>query len=143
MTATSAITGMELHVITGFPATVEVLGNGCGKSQPILKSTPPVIGQSQTLSGLTGSSTGAHLLLIGLLGEPRYIPGLVAPGCSIWEDLSVPGFIVTPHPPGHRWSLPLAIPNDPALIGAQLAVQGAYSSLPLSLSNGLLLQIGR
>ena len=143
MTATSAITGMELHVITGFPATVEVLGKGCGKSQPILKSTPPVIGQSQTLSGLTGSATGAHLLLIGLLGEPRYIPGLVAPGCSIWEDLSIPGFIVAPHPPGAHWSMPLAIPNDPAFIGSKLAVQGVYSSLPLSLSNGLLLQIGR
>ena len=142
MTANSPATGMELHVISGSPATVEILGNGCGKPQPTLKSTPPVIGQSQKLSGLTGSSTGAHLLLIGLLGEPRYIPGLVAPGCSIWEDLSVPGFIVTPHPPGPRWSLPLAIPNDPALIGSQLAVQGAYSSLPLSLSNGLLLKIG-
>ena len=141
MVAETREEGVELHSVSGFPATVEVLGQGCGSTFPRLHSSTPVVGKNQKLTGYSGLSNGAHLLVIGLPGIPMSLPGLIASDCSIWADLALP-IVVTPHPIGPRWSLELGIPSNKGLIGRKLAIQGAYAPLPLALSNGLLLTIG-
>jgi ELWxxDGT repeat protein len=138
--ASSDIYGRKLFRLGVSPASVEATGVGCGGQAPVLTASHPLLGGTCTISG-RGPNTGARLLIAGLPSPPFRVPGLVAADCAIWVNLSLT--LVVPLPASANWSIPVGIPNTPSTIGVKVMLQAAHDPLPLSLSNGLQLTIGR
>jgi len=132
--------GRELFRVDGTPGTVEHLGFGCGRTLPQLDSTDALIGQTLTLTG-SSAPTAAGIVAVSIPKPPVAVPGTVTAGCAVWVDQAT--LAVVQQPAGKTWSLNVAMPNDPTLIGAQLRLQSAYAPVPLSVSNGLQVTIGK
>jgi ELWxxDGT repeat protein len=134
--------GEEVFVFNGSPATATTVGESCGKNPNDLRASNPILGATMTISGRRAPTTGARLLVIGGPGTPVGIPGIIAPECAVWEDLSLP-ILLAGLPGGSAWSLRVPIPNNPNLLGVRARMQAAYDPLPLSLSNAIDLLVGR
>ncbi len=125
-----------------FPgATAKAFGFGTNDLLP-LTATDPALGTTMkmTLSGMGTSQAG---LLI--LAAPTTNPTAISPGW-IYFDISTlyMGIVVTPAGGG---ATTLPVPNDPALVGAQIASQGFVypaSTPPIGVdfTNGVLLTFG-
>ena len=128
-------------------ATAMAYGEGCAASgyEPELRATDPVLGASLTFSVREAIANAAGVALFGAPSVPELQLGL---GCAL---AVVPvGGIGVPFATdagGRFTSPPIAVPNDPALVDQQLALQAAVGltanlPLPIDLSNGVLLTLG-
>ena len=83
----------------------------------------------------------AGVLVFGAPTPPLAIPGVTAPGCLVWADPSA--LILRAPPSGQTRGLNFPLSNNAALIGIRLRMQSVYNPVPLLLSNGLQVTLGR
>ncbi len=139
----SGITGQDgdLTAVGGIFALVHPYGEGCptGAGEPLADASPPFIGQTNHVD-LANAPVGAQAYL-GVGSLPTRTPAF---GCTIltsgdWGMLGP----VTVDGNGEA-SVSYTLPNDPALVGAQIYVQWSIlqgSSNPI-FSHGLQLRAG-
>lgn len=136
---------------------VQRFGVGCAGSfgnQPVLyAATEPLVGNPGFALSLAGAAPASSALF--LLGLPRTVPLDLTPiggsGCSLSVDTQATLASVTSAGDARRGegavTVGLPIPANPALRGGLLAVQAAVvdlangRALPLSISNGLVVQL--
>jgi ELWxxDGT repeat protein len=130
-------------------ANSQAAGYGCAADgrPPRLSAGDPVLGT--TLQFDAASPRAATRGVLGL-GIPTTPPALhLADGCWIPVDYGLPAVLVFFTTDGQgAWRLAVPVPNDPTLIGLDLAAQvgidaPATPPLGLDLSNALLLRAGR
>jgi hypothetical protein len=136
-----------LRVLTLLPlAQTSLIGPGCGgtTAQPVLNSTIPKLGFNVTFSILSGppGATGAVVA-----SAPPVAPIPLGSGCTVFVDPAAFSQFWTPTlGPGGAASTIQALPNVPALAGAQVVIQGIFpgTSGPLGfhLTGGRLLVLG-
>lgn len=132
---------LELH------ATSQDVGYGCTPTTtvpPRLWSDDPVRGTTAMVQIAHGPDSGLGISLLSLYTTNVHPLGSGACDYFVDSSLIVMGYAVTP---GGMASLPLSIPNNPALDGARFRLQAL--TLPISgllqaeLSNGVTLTVGR
>lgn len=137
-------TGIDPATAFPLPASSLSVGPACGRALASgLFATAPILGQTLKLSATNNASTvmvGA-LLFGSEANSPLPIPG----GCSSYVDYTQ-GFIGVPQSITAQSleETTLLLPNDPALLGARIAVEvvsldGASS---LATSNAMILLLG-
>ncbi|MAG57792.1 MAG: hypothetical protein CMJ83_16015 [Planctomycetes bacterium] len=138
----------------GVPASVVNLGTSCGLPlEPVLSSTPPVLGQPVTISVQSVFPNALLFLAVSFAPvAPLVIP--TSPPCTVYVDAVNPAnFFLFPTAftdPTGAWSLTLSLPPPPAALGVEVILQvrlcaPAGPPGPLSpdwLSNGLRLRFG-
>ncbi len=129
-------------------ATAMAHGAGCAASgfDPELRATDPVLGASLTFAVRDAVANAAG---VALFGAPSFPEQQLGRGCAL---AVVPtgsvGVAFTTDAAGRFTAPPLGVPNDPALVDAQLALQAAIGPtanvpLPVDFSNGVLLTFGQ
>lgn len=121
-------------------ATVTLVGTPCGPAS--LSSTLPSMGATMnlTIDGITPGLAGSLFQSPGTGVATPYL------GCNIYvTQLNVAALFLTDA--NGDASVPVNVPNNPALCGAQLVVQGAVwsgtgSVLGMDVTNALELQVG-
>lgn len=126
-------------------ASVTDIGGGCGTGSPVLSSTLPVLGQTQTF-GITSPLPNEIVLFAWSPGNPVALP---LGTCIVTEDPAGLSLLVAgiTDPAGNA-TLPTQTPNAPLLLGARYTVQALVTKAngPVlgfaDLSNGLLVNMG-
>ncbi len=125
-------------------ATAQVEGAGCAPGvPPALRASDPVLGQVMQVS-VRGPAVGASgVLVIG----GRTVVRLPGAGCELYVD---PGLLLAAQPfavGASGWSMPIGIPNSPALGGVGVMLQAAVAPSPMPLgfdqSNGVVATLGK
>jgi ELWxxDGT repeat protein len=138
-----AALGTELYAIE-LGATAQPLSGGCARpTDPLLRATDPVLGTSLALIGDRAPSS-MGVVLIGSQARPGQP---YAPGCRLLVDLSLPFIDVFVFATAGAFGLTIPLPNDPGLndvlLGMQAGFADATAPLGISLSNAVLLRLGR
>jgi hypothetical protein len=136
-----------LRVITLLPlAQTSALGTGCGGTsvQPALSSTLPRIGQSVTLTILSGPPGASGVVAVS---PPPSAPLSLGSGCTVFVDPAALTQIWAPMLSATGGaSIALAVPNLSTLAGVQLVAQGIFPGttgpLGFHLTSGRLLTLG-
>jgi ELWxxDGT repeat protein len=129
-------------------ATAMRYGDGCAASgfEPELVATDPVLGGTMRWSVTEAVPSTAGLALFGL---PSFPEQQLGGGCSLALQLAGSIALGFATDAGGRYTSPsFTVPPDPALVDQQLVLQAAIGPtsnfpLPVDLSNGMLLTMGR
>jgi hypothetical protein len=133
----SPITIALYTLATLVPATLTVVGGGCG---PVLQMVPiPRLGTSGTIALWNGTPQAAGLLAGSAVGAPS-LP--VGANCPAWLDLGTI-FTVTPFATDGfgTWFLPVTLTHHPSLAGISIRLQAVLAQ-PTVLTNALDLTLG-
>ncbi len=128
---------------TACPAPVAItqsVGSPCGTTPPSLNGTPPIIGQSVTLSVSSGAPNATGAIYAGALAAPLSIGS----GCLVYLDVATAA-LFTPIQLSAlgAWSLSTTVPNDPALLCRTAEFQALiFESSGIALSNALHVMVG-
>lgn len=127
-----------LPLTTGDGAIPPVLGMN---ARPVIGTTPSIVTTNIT------AGTAVQALAGGAVLQPFPIDlaSIGMPGCSLTINPFV--FLTNVITPNNTFDNPLSIPNNPALLNAQLVFQSApltagYNPAGLLLSNGICMRIG-
>lgn len=121
-----------------FP-NVDIVGTGCaaGALLPrLVASGAPTIGQTKSLDlvDATPNVLGVYALA---LGHTTTVPTPLF-GCDIWLDLNAPVATTAVITSAAGISnLPMVMPNDPGLVGVQIAAQAGVLSTAIDMTNAL------
>ncbi|MFY9343490.1 MAG: FG-GAP-like repeat-containing protein [Planctomycetota bacterium] len=137
------------------PATATAYGTGCGTPvfafQPVA-TAPPRLGQTAAADLLQAPTAAVGMALsfsdqfAGSLPLPAPLAAIGMPGCTLLQSSDVLGLGTTPLT-ATTFRFSLAIPNQPALLGADLFLQGycfapGQNPLQLVASNGVAWHLG-
>lgn len=132
--------GYELFRLLQPGAYVQELGGANDTLR--LEATAPVLGSTVTIEGSGQPLPGFGLLYYSSFSGNLF-PYATAPESTLW--LSPFGLRLVSVVAGESWTRTFPVPNNPGLIGAQLALQTLYfpnSNFPLTVSNGLQVVVG-
>jgi hypothetical protein len=137
---------LDVTISDSSTASVSSTGTGCGASAPppLLTSTIPVLGTTinLTVSHVTPSATSGLLASVG-----TWPPTVLGGGCTAYLNLAgLIGLGTYPTTAAGTATIPLALPQQPSLVGLdvglQVVVVPSSGPLGLDITNGVQLHLG-